>query len=100
MQINGIWEVPNADQEVGGRHVGHTKKYQLASSEPMQELAYESWELGKLDDEPMHDLRGEENVPVDDDMSNPMCWSWKVADGTRLLQLLSIHGSKVHRMQW
>ena len=72
MRINGIWECPDADQEVGARHVGHTEKYQLASSEPMPPLANESGELGELEDEPMHDLLGEENVHVDDDMSNPV----------------------------
>ena len=55
MRINGIWECPDIDQEVGAKHVNDTKRYQCASREPMPPLANEAGELGELQDEPMCD---------------------------------------------
>ena len=55
MRINGIWECPDADQEVGAKHVGDTERYQLASREPMPPLANEAGDLGELKDEPICD---------------------------------------------
>ena len=62
MRINGIWECPDADQEVGAKHVGETERYQIASREPMPPLANEAGELGDLQDEPLSDptMHGEE----------------------------------------
>ena len=53
MRINGIWECPDADQEVGAKHVGDTERVQSASREPMPPIADEAGELGDLNDEPM-----------------------------------------------
>ena len=55
MRINGIWECPDADQEVGAKHIGDTERVQTASREPMPPLASEAGELGELNDEPMTD---------------------------------------------
>ena len=38
MLINGIWECPNTDQEVGAKHIRDTKRYQSATREPMPPL--------------------------------------------------------------
>ena len=52
MRINGIWECPDADQEVRAKHIGETERFQIASREPMQPLqANEAGELGDLHDE-------------------------------------------------
>ncbi len=53
MRINGIWECPDADQEVGAKHVGDTERVQTASREPMPPIADEAGELGDLNDEPL-----------------------------------------------
>ena len=69
MRINGIWECPDADQEVGAKHVGDTERYQCASREPMPPLANEAGELGELNDaEPMCDstVHGEEEEQNDE----------------------------------
>ena len=67
MRINGIWECPDADQEVGAKHVGDTKRYLCASREPMPALANETGELGELNDDPMCDstVHGEEEEKND-----------------------------------
>ena len=64
MQINGIWECLDANQEVGAKHVKDTERYQYASREPIPPLANEVGELGELKDESMCDSRvhGEEDV--------------------------------------
>ena len=70
MRINGIWECPDADQEVGAKHIGDTERFQSASREPMPPLGTEAGELGELEDEPPCDSsrHGEEDEP---DSSNP-----------------------------
>ena len=85
MRINGIWECPDADQEVGAKHVGDTERYQCASREPMPPLANEAGELGELKDEPMsnpsfleqgeedndeHSNQADEDVALDDEIED------------------------------
>ena len=49
MRINGIWECPDADLEVGAKHVGETERFHTASCEPMPPLlANEAGEFGIL----------------------------------------------------
>ena len=85
MRINGIWECPDVDQEVGTKHDGDTERYQYASREPMPPLANEAGELGELKDEPMsnptlleegeeenddHSNQADEGVALDDDIED------------------------------
>ena len=73
MRINGIWECPDADQEVGAKHVGDTERYQCASREPMPSLANEATELGELKDELMSNpTLLEEGEEENDDHSNQL----------------------------
>ena len=66
MRINGIWECPDADQEVGAKHVGDTERVQTASREPMPPLADEAGELGDLNDELIIDPNHPSNDPAND----------------------------------
>jgi hypothetical protein len=52
MRINGIWECPDADEEVGAKQIGNTERFQAASGEPMPPLANEAGEFGDLEDAP------------------------------------------------
>ena len=64
MRINGIWECPDADQEVGAKHVGDTERVQTASREPMPPIADEAGELGDLNDEPLCVPRQASNMAI------------------------------------
>ena len=71
MRINGIWECPDGDQQVGVKHFGDTKRYQYASHEPMPHMANEAGELGELKDEPISNpTLLEEGEEENDDHSN------------------------------
>ena len=80
MRINSIWECPDADHEVGIKHVGDTERYQSASREPMPPLANEAGELGELQDEPMCDSTLGEDEEQNDENSN------QVDEGTNILE--------------
>ncbi len=71
MRINGIWECPDADQEVGAKHVGDTERVQSASREPMPPLADEAGELGELNDEPLCEPTEASKDQANEDLSNP-----------------------------
>ena len=90
MRINGIWECPDADQEVGAKHVGDTERYQCASREPMPPLANEAGELGDLEDEPICKLsnHGEEDEPNEETSNQVNEDTTTVEDETEDLALL------------
>jgi hypothetical protein len=61
MRINGIWECPDADEEVGAKQIGNTERFQAASGEPMPPLANEAGEFGDLEDAPSCEPLGHDN---------------------------------------
>ena len=38
MSIQGIWDCPDQDQEVGAKHINETGMFQLTSKEPMEPI--------------------------------------------------------------
>ena len=38
MRIQGIWDCPDQDQEVGAKHINETKRFQITSREPMEPI--------------------------------------------------------------
>ena len=74
MRINGIWECPDADHEVGSKHVGDTERVQTASLEPMPPSVDEAGELGDLNHgliigptQPSKDAANDDSLNQDDD---------------------------------
>ena len=50
MRIQGIWDCPDQDQEVGAKHINETEMFQMASREPMEPIDEEAGVLGDLED--------------------------------------------------
>jgi hypothetical protein len=62
MRINGIWDqCPDDDKEVGAKQIGNTKRFQVASGEPMSPLANEVGKFGDLEDSPSCELLGHDD---------------------------------------
>ena len=55
MRIKALWECPDQDGEVGAKHIADTKRFQVASREPIPPLAGEPRELIELDDDLLED---------------------------------------------
>ena len=55
MRIQGIWDYPDQDQEVGAKHINETEMFQLASREPMEPINEEGCDLVDLEDAPGSD---------------------------------------------
>ena len=49
MNIQGIWDCPNQDQEVGAKHINDTKMFQMTSKEPMELIDEEVGDLVELE---------------------------------------------------
>ena len=49
MRIQGIWDCPNQDQEVGAKHINETEMFQMTSGEPMEPIDEEVGDLGNLE---------------------------------------------------
>ena len=64
MRIQGIWDCPDQDQEVGAKHINETEMFQMTSREPMEPIDEEAGDLVDLEDvtdfEHMHDLADQE----------------------------------------
>ena len=71
MRIQGLWECPDQDQEVGAKHIDSTERFQHASREPIPPLAGgQPGELIDLEDDLLEDtallrLRGEKEQVVE-----------------------------------
>ena len=50
MRIQGIWDCPDQDQEVGAKHINETEMFQMTSREPMEPIDEEAGVLGDLED--------------------------------------------------
>ena len=50
MRIQGIWDCPNQDQEVGAKHINETEMFQMTSREPMEPIDEEVGDLVELED--------------------------------------------------
>ena len=50
MRIQGIWDCPDQDQEVGAKHINETEMFQMASREPMEPIDEEAGDLGDLEE--------------------------------------------------
>ena len=50
MRIQGIWDFPNQDQEVGAKHINEIEMFQMTSREPMEPIDEEAGVLGDLED--------------------------------------------------
>ena len=50
MRIQGIWDCPDQDQEVGAKHINETEMFQMTSRELMEPLDEEAGDLGDLED--------------------------------------------------
>ena len=57
MRVQGIWDCPDQDQEVGAKHINETEMFQMASREPMEPIDEEGGDLVDLEDAP-----GSENI--------------------------------------
>ena len=55
MRIQGIWDCPDQDQEVGAKHINETEMFQMASREPMEPIDEEGGDLVDLEDAPGSD---------------------------------------------
>ena len=51
MRIQGIWDYPDQDQEVGIKHINKTEMFQMTSREPMEFIDEEAGDLVHLKDE-------------------------------------------------
>ena len=49
-RIQGIWDCPDQDQEVGAKHINETERFQITSSEPMEPIVEEATNLVDLED--------------------------------------------------
>ena len=49
MRIQGIWDCPDQDQEVGAKHINETERFQLASREPMEPIDEDAGDLVDLE---------------------------------------------------
>ena len=50
MRIQGIWDFPDQNQEVGTKHINKTEMFQMTSREPMEHIDEEAGDLGDLED--------------------------------------------------
>ena len=50
MRIQGIWDCPDQDQEVGAKHINEIEMFQMTSREPMEPIDEEAGDLGDLED--------------------------------------------------
>ena len=50
MRIQGIWDCPDQDQEVGAKHINETEMFQMTSRKLMEPIDEESGDLGDLED--------------------------------------------------
>ena len=50
MRIQGIWDCPDQDQEVGAKHINETEMFQMTSREPREPIDEEVGVLGDLED--------------------------------------------------
>ena len=50
MRIQGIWDCPDQDQEVGAKHINETETFQMTSREPMEHIDEEAGVLDDLED--------------------------------------------------
>ena len=50
MRIQGIWDCPNQDQEVGAKHINETEMFRMTSREPMESIDEERGDLVDLED--------------------------------------------------
>ena len=57
MSIQGIWDCPDQDQEVGAKHINETEMFQLTSREPMEPIDEEEGDLVDLEDVSESDQR-------------------------------------------
>ena len=45
MRIQGIWDCPDQDQEVGAKHINKTEMFQMTCREPMEPIDEEARNL-------------------------------------------------------
>ena len=50
MRMQGIWDYPDQDQEVGAKHINETEIFQMTSREPMEPIDEEVGDLVDLED--------------------------------------------------
>ena len=50
MRIQGIWDCPDQDQEVGAKHINEIEMFQMTSPIPMEPIDEEDGDLGDLED--------------------------------------------------
>ena len=50
MRIEGTWDCPDQDQEVGAKHINETEMFQMTSREPMEPVGEEVGDLVDLED--------------------------------------------------
>jgi hypothetical protein len=50
MRIQGIWDCPDQDQEVGAKHINETERFQMTSREPMEPIDEDAGDLVDLED--------------------------------------------------
>ena len=50
MRIQGIWDCPNQDQQVGAKHINETQRFQMTFREPMEPIDKEARDLVELED--------------------------------------------------
>ena len=50
MRIQGIWDCPDQDQEVGAKHINETQMFQMTSQKPMEPIDIEVGDLVDLED--------------------------------------------------
>ena len=76
MRIQGLWECPDQDQEMGAKHIDSTERFQQASREPIPPLAGgQPGELIDLEDDLVENpaiarLRGDKVQLVETDLNN------------------------------
>ena len=50
MRIQGIWDYPDQDKEVGAKHINDYEMFQMTFREPMEPIDKEVGDLGDLED--------------------------------------------------
>ena len=50
INIQGIWDCPDQDQEVGAKHINEIEMFQLTSREPMEPIDEDGGNLVNLND--------------------------------------------------
>ena len=50
MRIQGIWDCPDQDQEVGAKHINEIERFQMTSREPMEPIDEDAGDLVDLED--------------------------------------------------